>query len=121
MKPIDNDLPAPEHYKKQGYHVTNLCEFYIKGGCFNDNCMFAHGKSKMEAFFTANRCLDMFMAIASIGLGYRHPVMLNKAKDEIVQQQIITRSGVGVHPETHYIDICNRAFIDVAPKGLNRV
>lgn len=53
-----------------------------------------------------NQYLDMFMAIASISLGYNHPVMLKKAQDEIVQQQLITRSGIGVHPEKHYIDVC---------------
>lgn len=28
-----------------------------------------------------NKYLDMFCAIASIGLGYNHPVMMEKAKD----------------------------------------
>ena len=32
-----------------------------------------------------NKYLDMFNAIASISLGYNHPVMLEKAKDELVQ------------------------------------
>ena len=32
-----------------------------------------------------NQYLDMFTAIATIGLGYNHPAMLKKAKDEVVQ------------------------------------
>jgi len=47
--------------------------------------------------------------------------MLLKAQDEVVQQALITRLGIGVHPEKHYIDVCEKAFIDVAPKGLTRV
>ena len=68
-----------------------------------------------------NKYLDMFCAIASIGLGYNHPVMLAKTQDVAVQHQMVTRAGIGVHPEKNYIDVCKRAFIDVAPKGLNKV
>ena len=68
-----------------------------------------------------NKYLDMFCAIASIGLGYNHPVMLEKAKEEVVQQTLVTRAGIGVHPEKHYLDVVKRAFIDVAPKGCDKV
>jgi len=61
------------------------------------------------------------MAIASISLGYNHPQMLKKAQEEVVQQAMVTRLGIGVHPEKHYLDVCQKAFIDVAPKGLTRV
>ena len=68
-----------------------------------------------------NKYLDMFNAIASISLGYNHPVMLEKAKEEVVQQTLVTRAGIGVHPEKHYIDVVKRAFIDVAPAGCEKV
>ena len=33
----------------------------------------------------------------------------------------MTRAGNGVHPEKHYVDVVKRAFIDVAPKGCDKV
>lgn len=48
--PLDETLPTPEQYVKQGFHVTNLCKFYINGGCYNENCQFAHSKEEMDAY-----------------------------------------------------------------------
>ena len=44
------DLPTIEQYEKQKFHVTNLCKFYIDGGCMNDNCTFAHSREEMNTF-----------------------------------------------------------------------
>ena len=68
-----------------------------------------------------NKYLDMWMAIASLGLGYNHPVMLEKAKEEQIRQQLVSRAGIGVHPEKNYLDVLQRAYIDVAPKGCTKV
>ena len=44
------ELPTIEQYEKQKFHVTNLCKFFIDGGCTNDNCTFAHSREEMNAF-----------------------------------------------------------------------
>ena len=46
---LDSDLPTPEQYVKQGFHVTNLCKFFINGGCYNENCTYAHSRAEMDA------------------------------------------------------------------------
>ena len=34
--------------------MTNLCKFFIDGGCLNENCTFAHSKEEMNAFSSQN-------------------------------------------------------------------
>ena len=44
----------------------------------------ANSLGNYVADLDGNKYLDMFMGIASIGVGYNHPVLLEKTKDEVV-------------------------------------
>ena len=63
----------------------------------------------------------MFTSISAIGLGYNHPILLEVANSDVVKQQVATRAGVGIHPPKEYITQINKAYMDVAPKGMTRV
>ena len=68
-----------------------------------------------------NMYLDMFNAIAAIGLGYNHPVLLETAESKELKMNVATRAGIGIHPPKEFIENLERAYMDVAPKGLGRV
>ena len=68
-----------------------------------------------------NQYLDVFNSIACLALGYNHPTLTKAAKSDQVGFQLASRLGIGVHPPKEYLDQVQKAFMDVAPKGLNRV
>ena len=68
-----------------------------------------------------NTYLDVFNSIACISLGYNHPAITEVSKSELMQLFVANRTGLGINPPKEYSEIVHRAFMDVAPKGLNRI
>jgi len=68
-----------------------------------------------------NQYLDTFTSMAAIGAGYNHPKLIEVCKSDAVTTQLATRSGIGLHPHKFYKEQVQKAFLDVAPKGLDRV
>ena len=74
-----------------------------------------------NADLDGNMKLDLFTSIAAIGMGYNHPALLELAESDAVKRQFATRCGLGIHPPKEFLDIVQRAYMDVAPKGMTRV
>ena len=68
-----------------------------------------------------NKYLDMFTSISAIAMGYNHPSMLEASKSQAMKRIICTRLGLGINPPIEYEELIKDAFMDMAPKGLNRV
>jgi 4-aminobutyrate aminotransferase/(S)-3-amino-2-methylpropionate transaminase len=68
-----------------------------------------------------NTFLDVFMNISSTAMGFNHPDVLAVAGSPEMQKLISNRTALGMYPITGLKEMYDRAFMDVAPKGLNRV
>ena len=69
-----------------------------------------------------NKYLDVFTSIACIGMGYNHPELLNAAKtDPLMRHVLAYRPGIGINPPKEYTEIVEKAFMDIAPRGMTRV
>ena len=68
-----------------------------------------------------NKYLDVLTSIACVGLGYNHPGLLDAARNDLMKQVLVTRTGLGINPPKEYEDILQSAFMDVAPRGMERV
>ena len=68
-----------------------------------------------------NKYLDVFTSISAIGMGYNHPHLLKATKQPLMKHYLATRTGLGVYPPMEYQEIVERAFMDIAPKGMTRV
>ena len=65
--------------------------------------------------------LDMLTSIACIGSGYNHPLLLEATKTDYMRSVIAVRTGMGINPPMEYEDMVDKAFMDVAPRGMTRV
>lgn len=68
-----------------------------------------------------NKYLDIFTSIAAIGHGYNHPALLEVANSDAVRRQVALRAGCGIHPTKEWLDLIQKAYLDVAPPGMTRV
>jgi 4-aminobutyrate aminotransferase/(S)-3-amino-2-methylpropionate transaminase len=68
-----------------------------------------------------NVFLDVFMNISSTAMGFNHPDVLAVAGSEQMKKHISNRTALGMYPVKEWKEMLDRAFMDVAPKGLNRV
>ena len=68
-----------------------------------------------------NKYLDMFTSIACIGMGYNHPGLKDAAQDDLMKHVLATRTGIGINPPVEYDEILQKAFMDIAPRGMTRV
>ncbi|ORZ04645.1 4-aminobutyrate aminotransferase [Absidia repens] len=68
-----------------------------------------------------NTMLDVFAQIASIPVGYNNPAFLALAKDPAFQTALANRAALGVNPNKDWVDQVEKAFMRVAPKGLDQV
>ena len=67
-----------------------------------------------------NKFLDVFTSIACIGAGYNNPVLLEASKSDMMKQFLVVRTGMGINPPIQYEELLQSAFMDVAPKGMDR-
>lgn len=65
-----------------------------------------------------NTFLDVFTSIACVGMGYNHPAVLAATKTDLMKRVIATRTDMGVNPPMEYAEITDKAFMQVAPKGM---
>ena len=63
----------------------------------------------------------MFTSIGTNAVGYNHPDMLAAAESDLMQMVVSTRTGIGINPIKEQGEINQRAFMDVAPPGMERV
>jgi len=68
-----------------------------------------------------NKYLDLFTSISCIPLGYNHPEMAKASKSDLMKQVLTVRTGLSVNPPLGYLEVAEKAFMDVAPKGMTRV
>ena len=68
-----------------------------------------------------NKMLDMLTSIACIGSGYNHPELLEATKTDYMKSVIATRTGMGINPPMEFEGMLDKAFMDVAPRGMTRV
>lgn len=63
--------------------------------------------------------LDTFMNIASIGIGYNHPEMLEFARSNEVLTLTVNRPALGIHPPENFPEMIEKGVLKQAPKGFN--
>lgn len=68
-----------------------------------------------------NRMLDVFTSIGTNAVGYNHPKLLATADTDFMQMTIATRTGLGINPMKEQGQINQKAFMSVAPPGMERV
>ena len=68
-----------------------------------------------------NKYLDVFTSIACIGMGYNHPTLREASRADLMRRVLATRTGIGINPPMEYEGILQKAFMDIAPKGMTRV
>ncbi|KAJ9096040.1 hypothetical protein QFC21_005405 [Naganishia friedmannii] len=68
-----------------------------------------------------NAFLDVYAQIASIPIGYNNPDLLKLAKTDLFATMAMNRPALGVFPPGEWKDMVEKAFLSVAPKGLNQV
>ena len=61
------------------------------------------------------------MNISQIPFGYNHPSLLEASSSDLMHKVVATRTGMGLNPPKEFMDVIDRAFMDVAPKGMDRV
>ncbi|KAI8367624.1 4-aminobutyrate aminotransferase [Radiomyces spectabilis] len=68
-----------------------------------------------------NKMLDVFAQIASIPVGYNNPAFLNLISKPAFQTALANRAALGVNPNKDWVDSVEKAFMRVAPKGMDNV
>lgn len=69
-----------------------------------------------------NTFLDVYSQIASIPVGYNNPSLLSMVRDNpLFATMAINRPALGVFPPKEWAEMVDRAFLDIAPKGLEQV
>jgi len=68
-----------------------------------------------------NTYLDCFMQIASIPLGYNHPLILEALRDEHNVRAMANRPAAGWFPAEDWGNRIKNSMLAVAPPGLNQV
>ena len=68
-----------------------------------------------------NFYLDTVQNISSRALGYNQPEILELAQSKEMAHLMCNRTALGLYPPTQWIDLVQRAFMDVAPPGLDNV
>ncbi|KAI9361985.1 4-aminobutyrate aminotransferase [Pilaira anomala] len=68
-----------------------------------------------------NTLLDVFAQIASIPVGYNNPNFLALSQQPAFQTALANRAALGVNPNVDWVDSIERAFMSVAPKGMDNV
>ena len=68
-----------------------------------------------------NKYLDVFTSIACIGMGYNHPTLREASRADLMRRVLATRTGIGINPPMEYEGILQKAFMDIAPRGMTRV
>lgn len=54
-------------------------------------------------------------------MGYNHPVLLEATQSDVLKRMLATRLGLGFAPPMEHREFVQRAFLDVAPKGMDRI
>ncbi|KAJ1856210.1 hypothetical protein GGH12_002689 [Coemansia sp. RSA 1822] len=68
-----------------------------------------------------NMLLDMYCQIASIPVGYNNPRLLQMAQSPEMATMLANRPALGVFPSTEWSSTLEKAFMRVAPTGLDMV
>ena len=68
-----------------------------------------------------NKYLDVITSNGCVGSGYNHPVLREASKTDLMKLFLATRTGIGINPPIEIGDLYERAFMDIAPKGMTRV
>lgn len=82
---------------------------------------FAKSKGNYIVDADGNTLLDVFAQIASIPVGYNNPAFLKLSKDPAFQTALANRAALGVNPNVDWVDSVEKAFMAVAPKGMDNV
>lgn len=68
-----------------------------------------------------NKLLDVYMQIASIGLGYNNPALKQVAKLDEMTTALINRPALGCFPGTDYQQLLEQGILKAAPPGMTKV
>ncbi|KAI9323293.1 4-aminobutyrate aminotransferase [Dichotomocladium elegans] len=88
---------------------------------------FAKSKGNYITDVDGNTLLDVFAQIASIPIGYNNPAFLNLANEPAFQTALANRqvhfvaTALGVNPNKDWVESVEKAFMRVAPKGMDNV
>ncbi|GAA5796204.1 hypothetical protein HPULCUR_001574 [Helicostylum pulchrum] len=82
---------------------------------------FAKSKGNYIVDADGNTLLDVFAQIASIPVGYNNPAFLALSKEPAFQTALANRAALGVSPNIDWVDSVEKAFMTVAPEGMDNV
>ena len=68
-----------------------------------------------------NKLLDVYCQIASIGLGYNNPALIEAAKSDEMVYALIDRPALACFPSTTYKEILEDGILAAAPPSMSRV
>ena len=68
-----------------------------------------------------NMYLDTVQNISSRALGYNQPEMLELSMSKKMAHMMTNRTALGLYPPREWDDLVQKAFMDVAPPGLDNV
>ena len=68
-----------------------------------------------------NMFLDTVQHISSRALGYNMPKMLELSQSKEMSLYLANRPALGLYPPKNWENLIQKAFMDVAPPGLNNV
>lgn len=68
-----------------------------------------------------NRLLDVYMQIASIGLGYNNPALKKAAKLDEMTNALVNRPALACFPGIDYQKVLEEGILKAAPPGMTKV